>query len=188
MAVDIEPDDAVSGADDPASRPAVTLLPGGNRRAESGHPWVYSNEIRMDAAAKALAPGALVTLRRPDERPLGVAMFNPHTLLAARLLDRDWARPIGRRFLMRRLERALRLRERLYPAPYYRLVHAEADGLPGLVIDRFGATMPTGQQGHDRTRPRIILRRDGPSGARHGDRVVDRIQTHFMVLPRKRGD
>ncbi|HEX5232493.1 MAG TPA: class I SAM-dependent rRNA methyltransferase [Bradyrhizobium sp.] len=124
--------------DDPGSRPAVTLSAGGHRRAEGGHPWVYSNEIRMDAAAKALAPGTVVTLRRTDERPLGVAMFNPHSLLAARVLDRDWSRPIGQRFLARRLERALRLRERLYDAPYYRLVHAEADGLPGLVVDRFG--------------------------------------------------
>jgi 23S rRNA (cytosine1962-C5)-methyltransferase len=127
--------------DDPAARPVVTLLPGGHRRAESGHPWVYSNEVQMDAAAKALAPGGLVTLKRADGRPLGVAMFNPHTLLAGRVLDRDAARPIGRRFLSRRLDRALKLRERLYRAPYYRLVHAEADGLPGLVIDRFGAVL-----------------------------------------------
>ena len=127
--------------DDPAARPVVTLLPGGHRRAEGGHPWVYSNEVQMDAAAKALAPGGLVTLKRADGRPLGVAMFNPHTLLAARLLDRDVARPIGRRFLARRLDRALKLRERLYRAPYYRLVHAEADGLPGLVIDRFGEVL-----------------------------------------------
>ena len=127
--------------DDPAARPVVTLLPGGHRRAEGGHPWVYSNEVQMDAAAKALAPGGLVTLKRADGRPLGVAMFNPHTLLAARLLDRDVARPIGRRFLARRLDRALKLRERLYRAPYYRLVHAEADGLPGLVIDRFGKVL-----------------------------------------------
>src|SRR6185437_14902624 len=63
------------------------------------------------------------------------------TLLAGRLLDRDAARPIGRRFLARRLERALRLRERLYPEPYYRLVHAEADGLPGLIVDRFGSVL-----------------------------------------------
>jgi 23S rRNA (cytosine1962-C5)-methyltransferase len=125
-------------ADDPASRPVVTLLPGGHRRVETGHPWVYSNEVQMDAAAKALAPGTLVTLKRPDGRPLGVAMFNPHTLLAGRLLDRDTAQPIGQRFLRRRLDRALRLRERLYREPYYRLVHAEADGLPGLVVDRFG--------------------------------------------------
>lgn len=127
--------------DDPASRPAVSLLPGRHRRAEGGHPWVYSNEIRMDAAAKALPPGSLVTLRRADESPLGVAMFNPHTLLAARLLDRDALRPIGTRFLLRRLERALAIRERLFTEPYYRLVHAEADGLPGLVADRFGEVL-----------------------------------------------
>jgi 23S rRNA (cytosine1962-C5)-methyltransferase len=68
-------------------------------------------------------------------------MFTPHTLLAARLLDRDTVRPIGRRFLMRRLDRALKLRDRLYRSPYYRLVHAEADGLPGLIVDRFGAVL-----------------------------------------------
>ena len=127
--------------DDPAARPVVTLLAGGHRRAEGGHPWIYSNEVEMDAAARASAPGSLVTVKRADGRPLGVAMFNPHTLLAGRLLDRDAARPIGRRFLMRRLERALKLRERLYRAPFYRLVHAEADGLPGLVVDRFGPVL-----------------------------------------------
>jgi 23S rRNA (cytosine1962-C5)-methyltransferase len=128
-------------ADDPTIRPSVMLLPGRHRRAEGGHPWIYSNEIRMDAATKALAPGTLVTLRRADDSALGVAMFNPHTLIAARLLDRDPARSIGRRFLAGRIERALRLRERLFDAPYYRLVHAEADGLPGLVVDRFGAVV-----------------------------------------------
>jgi 23S rRNA (cytosine1962-C5)-methyltransferase len=131
-------DPALAAADDPASRPVVTLLPGGHRRIETGHPWAFSNEVQMDAAAKALPPGGLVTLKRADGRSLAVAMFNPHTLLAARVLDRDTAQPIGTRFLRRRLERAWRLRERLYREPYYRLVHAEADGLPGLVIDRFG--------------------------------------------------
>jgi 23S rRNA (cytosine1962-C5)-methyltransferase len=131
----------VAAADDPAARPVVTLQAGEHRRAEGGHPWIYSNEVEMDAAVRAIAPGTLVTVKRADSRPLGVAMFNPHTLLAGRLLDRDAARPIGRRFLMRRLERALKLRERLYRAPYYRLVHAEADGLPGLVVDRFGPVL-----------------------------------------------
>jgi 23S rRNA (cytosine1962-C5)-methyltransferase len=130
-----------AGADDPAARPSVVLLAGRDRRAAGGHPWVYSNEVRIDAAAKAIAPGSLVTVRRADESALGVAMFNPHTLIAARLLDRDAARPIGRRFLLRRLERALKLRERLFDRPHYRLVHAEADGLPGLVVDRFGAVL-----------------------------------------------
>ena len=170
-------------ADDPARRPIVALLPGGHRRAEAGHPWIYSNEIAMDAAAKGLPPGALVTLRRSDERPLGVAMFNPRTLLAARLLDRDAARPIGKRFFVRHLERALRLRERLYRAPYYRLVHAEADGLPGLVIDRFGAVLvvQANAAGMDRLTPlvldtlhqalnpaSIVLRNDSPARALEG--------------------
>jgi 23S rRNA (cytosine1962-C5)-methyltransferase len=137
----LEPPVAPLVEDDPATRPVVTLAPGAHRRAETGHPWIYSNEIQMDAAAKALTPGSLVTLKRADERPLGVAMFNPHTLLAARLLDRDAARQIGRRFVTRRLERALKLREQLFRAAYYRLVHAEADGLPGLVVDRFGAVL-----------------------------------------------
>jgi 23S rRNA (cytosine1962-C5)-methyltransferase len=137
---------AAAPADDPAHRPQVTLLPGAARRAEGGHPWIYSNEIAIDAAAKALPPGTLVTLRRAaasgvGERPFGVAMFNPHTLIAARLLDRDAARIIDRRFFARRLDRALKMRCRLYERPYYRLVHAEADGLPGLVVDRFGAVL-----------------------------------------------
>ena len=122
--------------DAPAARPSVGLLPALHKRAEAGHPWIYANEVRMDAAARALPPGTLVTLRRADDSALGVAMFNPHCLLAARLLDRDAGRSIGRRFLARQLERALRLRERLFDEPYYRLVHAEADGLPGLVVDR----------------------------------------------------
>jgi 23S rRNA (cytosine1962-C5)-methyltransferase len=133
--------EATTAADDPATRPSVTLLRGGDRRAAGGNPWIYSNELRIDTAAKAVPPGTLVTLRRADESALGVAMFNPHTLIAARLLDRDAARPIGRRFFLRRLERALRLRDRLFDQPFYRLVHAEADGLPGLVVDRFGAVL-----------------------------------------------
>ena len=172
-----------AAADDPAGRPQIGLLPGFHRRAEGGHPWVYSNEVAMDAAAKALVPGTLVTLRRPDERAFGVAMFNPHSLIAARLLDRDAGRAIDRRFFARRLERALKLRERLYERPYYRLVHAEADGLPGLVIDRSGAVlvMQANAAGIDRLTPiiidalrglvspeSIVLRNDSPARTQEG--------------------
>ena len=171
------------GTDDPASRPSVILLPGKHRRAEGGHPWIYSNEVRMDAGAKALAPGTLVTLRRADESALGVATFNPHTLLAARFLDRDAGRPIGRRFFARRLEHALKLREQLFDVPYYRLVHAEADGLPGLVVDRFGTVLvvQSNAAGMSRLEPlildalghllkpeAIVLRNDSPVRALEG--------------------
>jgi 23S rRNA (cytosine1962-C5)-methyltransferase len=118
--------------------PSIHLLPGQDRRPRAGHPWIYSNELRMDAAAKALPPGAPVCLFSSEGRPLALALFNPHSLIAARVLTRNKDATIDAAFVERRLARALRLRERLFERPYYRLVHAEADGLPGLVIDRFG--------------------------------------------------
>ena len=118
--------------------PQVHLLPGQDRRLRAGHPWAYSNELRMDAAAKALPPGEPVCLVTAEGQRLALAQFNPHSLIAARLWTRNTAAAIDRRFLERRLARALRLRERLFERPCYRLVHAEADGLPGLVVDRFG--------------------------------------------------
>jgi 23S rRNA (cytosine1962-C5)-methyltransferase len=128
----------MAGSDDPATRPAVMLEPGHHKRAQAGHPWVYSNEVRMDAAAKSLARGSLVTLKTADGRALGVATFNPNTLVAARMLDRDAGRRIDAEFFATRIERALALRRRLYDEPYYRLAHAEADDLPGLIVDRYG--------------------------------------------------
>jgi 23S rRNA (cytosine1962-C5)-methyltransferase len=118
--------------------PKLHLLPGQDRRLRAGHPWVYSNELRMDAAAKALPPGAPACLITAEGKPLALAQFNPHSLIAGRILTRKPEATIDSAFLERRLARALRLRERLYDQPYYRLVHAEADGLPGLVIDRYG--------------------------------------------------
>jgi 23S rRNA (cytosine1962-C5)-methyltransferase len=171
------------GADDPATRPCIALLPAAHRRLEAGHPWVYSNEVRMDDAARALARGQLVTLRRADGAALGVAMFNPHSLIAARLLDRDPGRIIGARFFSRAIERALRLRQRLFDEPFYRLVHAEADGLPGLVVDRFGdiLVVQSNTAGMARAEPLvvasllsalkprgIVLRNDSPARFQEG--------------------
>jgi 23S rRNA (cytosine1962-C5)-methyltransferase len=118
--------------------PQVHLLPGQDRRLRAGHPWAYSNELRMDAAAKALPPGEPVCLITAEGQRLALAQFNPHSLIAARVWTRNTAATVDETFLERRLGRALRLRERLFERPWYRLVHAEADGLPGLVVDRFG--------------------------------------------------
>jgi 23S rRNA (cytosine1962-C5)-methyltransferase len=144
MPDDIKTDDTSPGGaspDDPKTRPVVTLVPGRHKRAAAGHPWVYSNEIAMDEAARALPAGALVTLKTGEGKNLGVATFNSHPLVSARILDREPARAIDDKFLAKRLRRALSLRERLYREPYYRLVHADADGLPGLVIDRYGGVL-----------------------------------------------
>jgi 23S rRNA (cytosine1962-C5)-methyltransferase len=115
----------------------VFLQAGRDRRIEEGHPWAYSNEIRSDANTKAIPPGTLATLYRVDGKPLGTGSYNPHTLIAFRLFSRDPHTPIDEKFFARRIGRALALRQQLYVEPFYRLAHAEADGLPGLVCDRF---------------------------------------------------
>ncbi len=118
-------------------RPVVRLLPSRHKRAMAGHPWIYSNEIQMDAAAKALPAGSVVAVQTSDARKLGAAFFNPHSLIAARMLTADPQAPIDAGFFAARLRAALELREALFGRPFYRLVHAEADALPGLVVDRF---------------------------------------------------
>ncbi len=122
-----------------AAQPVVRLLPRADaRRLRHGHPWAYDNELVLDRRARAIPPGTPVRLEEAEGRPLGLWAFNPGSRIAARLLDRDPAARIDPAWLDARLTAALALRDRLYPDPFYRLVHAEADGLPGVVIDRFG--------------------------------------------------
>jgi 23S rRNA (cytosine1962-C5)-methyltransferase len=119
-------------------RPLIRLLPGRDRRVKAGHPWAFSNEIAMTPAARALPPGSVVRLEGDDGVRHGAWHFNPHSLIAARRLDADPAAACDAAWFRARLADALALRERLFGAPHYRLVHAEADGLPGLVVDRYG--------------------------------------------------
>jgi 23S rRNA (cytosine1962-C5)-methyltransferase len=120
------------------SYPTIRILEGHDRRVRSGSPWLFSNELQMDRTAKALEPGSTVRLVSSDGRAMALAWFNPHSLIAARLLTRSTEATIDRAFLERRLARALAVRDRLFERPSYRLAHAEGDGLPGLVVDRFG--------------------------------------------------
>lgn len=122
----------------PETRPEIRIVRGHSKRLRRGHPWIYSNEIEMNQKARAIPTGALVEVIDAGEEHLGVATFNAHSLIAARILTERPGTAIDRSFFADRLHRALMSRAALYDAPYYRLVHAEADGLPGLVIDRFG--------------------------------------------------
>jgi 23S rRNA (cytosine1962-C5)-methyltransferase len=122
---------------DSGAVPVIRLKPGADRRARHGYPWIYSNEIEMTPEAKAVPPGSVVDVLGHDGRLRGAGYFNSHSLIGARLFASD-AAAVTVDFYAGRLRAALALRDRLYPEPYYRLVHAEADGLPGLVIDRFG--------------------------------------------------
>ncbi len=104
----------------------------------TGHPWIYSNELEASPETQALAPGAVVTVVDSGGERIGTATFNPGHLIAARMLTRDADTVIDAAWLAGRLQRACALRDRMLDAPYYRLVHGEADGLPGLVVDRYG--------------------------------------------------
>ncbi|WP_295134969.1 class I SAM-dependent rRNA methyltransferase [uncultured Reyranella sp.] len=118
--------------------PTVILRAGEDRRVRAGHPWAFSNEILMDADAKAIPVGSLATLRAPGGEALALVTFNPHSLIAARVLSTNPEAQVDALFIGRRLTQAAALRDRLVGVPYYRLIHAEADGLPGVIIDRFG--------------------------------------------------
>ena len=116
----------------------LRLQPGEERRLENGHLWIFSNEIDTGSTPlSAFSAGDIVRVVSSRERFLGWAYVNPRTLICARLLSRE-AAPPGAAFFARRLRAALALRSRLYARPWYRLVHGEADGLPGLVLDRYG--------------------------------------------------
>ena len=123
------------------AHPTVRLKPKAEARAiRHGFPWVYADELVTDRRTQALAPGALAVLEDDLRRPLGLVTVNTASRIIARMLDRNHEAVIDRAWFGARLTRALALRERLYDAPFYRLVHAESDGLPGVVIDRFGDT------------------------------------------------
>ncbi len=121
--------------------PVVRLLPKANARAiRHGFPWVYANEMVIDRRTKGLAPGSLAILEDAARQVMGVVAVNPLSKIFCRMLDQNAEAVIDVDWFAAHISRALQLREQLYDAPFYRLVHAEADGLPGVVIDRFGDT------------------------------------------------
>jgi 23S rRNA (cytosine1962-C5)-methyltransferase len=120
--------------------PRLTLRKEADKRAR-GAPWVYANDIEMSPALRSLEPGSVVLGCDSTGRHLGLYHFNPHSLIAARLLSRNASREVDVGFFLERLGRALALRQKLFSEPFYRLVHAEGDFLPGLVIDRYGDTL-----------------------------------------------
>ncbi|MFC6584310.1 RSP_2647 family RNA methyltransferase [Sulfitobacter aestuariivivens] len=125
----------------PAERPTVRLLPKANARAiRHGFPWVYANEMVLDRRTKKLEPGTLAVLEDSARQVMGLVAVNPSSKIAARMLDTDASAALDAAWFEVRIAKALDLRARLFDAPFYRLIHAEADGLPGVVIDRFGDT------------------------------------------------
>lgn len=150
-----------------------------DRRLRQGHVWVFSNEIDVDRTPIAdLQPGQPVVIENSKGKPLGSAYAHPNTLICARLYSRTPGVELSRALLTQRLQTALALRERLFDTPYYRWAFAESDGLPGLIVDRYGdvialqintAGMERVQNDiieaiHSLVKPRAILLRHETSG------------------------
>lgn len=119
--------------------PIIRLKPKANARAiRHGFPWGYDNEIVTDRRTKALVPGSIAILEDSDRQPLGLVAVNGQSRIFARMLERDISRRIDQDWFEERIQFALNHRTLLFDQPFYRLIHAEADALPGVVIDRFG--------------------------------------------------
>jgi 23S rRNA (cytosine1962-C5)-methyltransferase len=120
-----------------AQLPALRLKRNEDRRLHAGHLWVFSNEVdTQQTPLTKFGSGELARILAHNDRALGLAYVNPKSLISARMLG-TWTVPDAAWFAAR-IRVALALRERLYPEPYYRVVYGESDGLPGLVVDRYG--------------------------------------------------
>jgi 23S rRNA (cytosine1962-C5)-methyltransferase len=133
----------------------------GRRWTESGHPWIFANDL----AGAGLAPGSsaaggLVAVAAPDGRVLGHGLYSEHSKIAVRLVQRGPAAP-GADWVAERVRGALALRERhglLEPDGACRLVSGDADGLPGLVVDRYAdvLVLQCGTLAADRLRSEVV--------------------------------
>jgi 23S rRNA (cytosine1962-C5)-methyltransferase len=121
-------------------RPVVHLRPGHVRPVWAGHPWVYAQGVeRVEGVAEE---GDEVLVLDPRRNPMGVGFYAPRSPIAVRMVTRDPRQTLDAAFFQGRIARAQKLRGALgLPSDKtsgYRVVHAEGDGLPGLVVDRFG--------------------------------------------------
>jgi 23S rRNA (cytosine1962-C5)-methyltransferase len=117
---------------------SITLKPGREKSLKRRHPWVFSGAVaKMPAGVDA---GDTVEVRAAGGEFLALAACNPQSQIVGRVWDwRERERGIDAAFFAERVARAADLRERLLPGcTAVRLVHAESDGLPGVVIDRYG--------------------------------------------------
>ena len=117
----------------------VKLKKNEERRLKSGHLWVYSNEIdTKETPLSNFEPGQHVVVEDSKGKSIGVAYINPQSLITARFMSRDGDCAISESLLTHRLKIALSLRDKCYEGGCYRWVYGDSDGLPGIVVDRFG--------------------------------------------------
>jgi 23S rRNA (cytosine1962-C5)-methyltransferase len=152
----------------------------GADRLASGHPWIFASDVIDVDGAEG---GEAVRVVDPKGRSLGVAHYSAASQISLRLLSRE-AEPIGQDFFLCRIRAAEQFRRRVAPGTEtYRVVHAEGDLLPALIVDRYGdyLVVQTLDQGMDRAKadivaalqeifaPRGIVERNDSAVRRHED-------------------
>jgi 23S rRNA (cytosine1962-C5)-methyltransferase len=157
----------------------LTLRKNEEHRILAGHQWVFSNEVKSIQGSPEA--GDVIELIRHDGKFLGVGFYNPHSLIAFRLLSRE-EEPVTFEFFEQRISRALQLRKRVYPgAESFRLVHGESDFLPGLVIDKYNEyiSLQTLSVGMDR---RLTLICDVLESLFHPKAIIERNESSLRTL------
>lgn len=124
------------------TRPTIRLRPNVKpQKIRHGFPWAYENEIVTDRRTKAIAPGAIAQLQDANREAMATVAVNTGSRILARVLDPNPDAAIDGAWLRARIEAALGHRDQMFDDPFYRLIHAEADGMPGVIMDRFGDTV-----------------------------------------------
>jgi 23S rRNA (cytosine1962-C5)-methyltransferase len=118
--------------------PVLTLKPGRERSLKQGHPWIFSGAVHSVKGKPE--SGDIVIAASASGEPLALGFYNKDADIAFRMLSRDTSQPVNELFWRRRVFSAFTLRRRIIPAgtTAYRLINAEGDGMPGLVVDCYG--------------------------------------------------
>ena len=127
----------------------------GAERVESGHPWIFASDVTDRGEAR---PGDAVRVVNAQGRNMGTAHYSASSQITLRMLSRK-VEEVNADFWRDRLSKALAYRNRVVVnSDAYRLIHAEADGLPGLIVDRYAdwLVIQTSTQGMDAAKGEII--------------------------------
>lgn len=125
-------------------------------RIANGHPWIFSNEINTREGDAA--PGDIVEVLSSNGSFVGKGYYNPASQIEVRLLTRNRTEDINADFFFRKIEAAWKYRQQLGYTENCRLIFGEADGLPALIIDKFGDyfSLQTLALGIDIWKPAIV--------------------------------
>lgn len=157
----------------------IVVKPEWAKRIQNGYPWLYTHSLAYKPSN--MSSGDLVYVNE-GKKSIAIAYFNPKTKLCARILSLDPTKTIDEAFFFQQFAKALE-RRKTFTTPFYRLIHAEGDHLPGLIVDRFDETVvcQTNTAGMEKLKPfwlkalqkclspkRIILRDDVPLREKEG--------------------